>query len=612
MIGHTGIRPKVRARFGLRTRLWLVGAALVLAALALLGRAAKVQVADRAFYQREANARILRTLELPATRGIITDRNGEPLAVSTPVPSLAANPRVLTEHPERLPELAAAIGMDAGALGDYVAARSEREFIYLPGQRRLHPEAAQRILALNIPGVFSQREYRRFYPQGEVMAHVVGFTDIDDRGQEGMELAFDASLRGTVGAQRIIRDRQGRQVEHLELLRPVEPGRDLALSLDQRIQYLAWRELGHAVARTKAASASAVVLDVMTGEILAMVNFPSYNNNTPGTAADARRNRAVTDRIQPGSTVKPLTVAAALEAGVIGVDTRIDTSPGWIANGRWRTEDHRNYGVLDVTGIITKSSNVGVSKIVRHLPEREFYQFLARFGYGQSTASGFPGEVAGVLPDPSFWDGSTRQSLSYGYALSVTPLQMAQVYAALGNGGALIRPSFIKGGNDPGEEGVLRQVLTPRVAREVLAMMRTTTEPGGTATRAAIAGYHVAGKTGTVRRLKEGGGYEKNRYSAFFAGLVPATRPRFAMVVVVDDPDPGTGEYGGGIVAAPVFQRVMQDTLRLLDVPPDDAGRLGGAVVQLDLPRAQETTRSAALPPDARTQEFPVALGGSQ
>jgi len=610
MIGHAGIQPKARTRFDLRTRLWLVGTALALAVLALLARAAEVQVVERAFYQREANARFLRTLELRAARGIITDRNGEPLAVSTPVLSLAANPRILTEHPERLPELASAIGMATDALGNYVAARSGREFIYLPGQRRLNPAQAQHILERKIPGVFAQPEYRRFYPQGEVTAHVVGFTDVDDHGQEGMELALDAWLSGTPGVQRIIRDAQGRLVEHVELIRPAEPGRELALSLDHRIQYLAWRELNRVVAATKARSASAVVLDVTTGEVLAMVNLPSYNNNkVTGSAPDARRNRAVTDLIQPGSTVKPLTVAAALEAGAIGIDTHIDTNPGWIANGPYRTEDHRNYGVLNVTGVITKSSNVGAAKIVRHLPEQDFYQFLRRFGYGQNTGSGFPGEVAGVLPEPARWDGTTRQSLSYGYALSVTPLQMAQAYAAIGNGGRLIRPSFIKGGHNPGEDGVLQQALNPRVAREVLAMMRTTTEPGGTATRAAIAGYHVAGKTGTVRRAS-GGGYEE-RYTAFFAGLVPATRPRFAMAVVVDDPDPATGQYGGGVVSAPVFQRVMRETLRLLDVPPDDAQHLDGTLVRLDLPRT-EHTRSAALPPGTRTQEFPVALGGSQ
>jgi len=497
-------------------------------------------------------------------------------AVSTPVASLAANPQQLSLHAERLPELAHATGLDVEFLTRYVSERAEREFIYLPGQRRINPARANEILALKIPGVFSQREYKRFYPQGEALAHVLGFTNIDDVGLEGLELAFNDWLAGKPGLQKIIRDRQGQIVEHIDLLRPAQPGRDLVLSIERRLQFLAHRELTRVLDETKAKSGSVVMLDVTTGEVLAMVNLPSYNNNNVMVAArEAWRNRAVTDLIEPGSTVKPLTIAAGLEAGVIKPDTRIDTHPGWIPNGRYRTSDFRNYGELDITGIITKSSNVGVSKVVQQLPGGDFYAFLRRFGFGESTRSGFPGESPGLLPEPSRWSSTSKQTMSYGYGLSVTPLQIAQAYAALGNGGKLIRPSFVKNGNDVNEEGVVRQILDPELARTLVEMMQTTTERGGTATRAAIPGYHVAGKTGTARRASAGG-YDK-RYVAFFAGLVPVDQPRFSMVVVVHDPEPIEGQYGGGVVAAPVFQRIMQDALQFMDVPPDDMGELRSA-----------------------------------
>jgi len=565
-----------KARFDLRARLWLVGGLLALGAVALLARAADLQIIDHEYYQREADARFLREVPIPTSRGMMTDRHGEPLAVSTPVASLAANPQQLSLEPDRLPELAQATGLDVEFLTRYVSERAGREFIYLPGQRRITPARANEVLALKIPGVFSRREYKRFYPQGEALAHVLGFTNIDDIGQEGLELAFDEWLAGTPGLQKIIREREGQIVEHIDLLRPAQPGRDLALSIDRRLQFLAHRELTRALDETKAKSGTVVMLDVATGEVLAMVNLPSYNNNNVMAAArEAWRNRAVTDLIEPGSTMKPLTIAAGLEAGVITPGTRIDTHPGWIANGRFRTTDFRNYGELDITGIITKSSNVGVSKVVQQLPSGDFYAFLRRFGFGESTHSGFPGESPGLLPEPSRWSGTSKQTMSYGYGLSVTPLQIAQAYAALGNGGKLIRPSFVKGGNDLNEDGVVRQVLEPGLARTLVEMMQTTTERGGTATRAAIHGYHVAGKTGTARRASAGG-YDK-RYVAFFAGLVPVEQPRFSMVVVVHDPEPIEGRYGGGVVAAPVFQRIMQDALRLMDVPPDNMGELRSA-----------------------------------
>jgi cell division protein FtsI (penicillin-binding protein 3) len=362
----------------------------------------------------------------------------------------------------------------------------------------------------------------------------------------------------------VIRDNKGRIIENVDLVRPAQPGHDLTLSIDRRLQYLTYRELRNAVAETGASSASAVVLDVETGEVLAMANVPSFNPNAVGGAtAEAHRNRAVTDLMEPGSTMKPITVAAALEAGVITPTTLFDTNPGWIPNGKYRTTDTHNYGVLDTTGVIRKSSNVGAALIARRLSDAQFDAFLRRFGYGRSTGSGFPGEAAGLFPPPQRWSGTTKQTMSYGYGLSVTPLQIATAYAALGNGGLLHRPTFVKGQHNPPQ-----RVLDPAIARQVLQMMQTVTEPGGTATQAAILGYHVAGKTGTSRKASEGG-YSR-RYIGYFAGLVPVDHPRFAMVVAINDPDPTRKGYYGGVVAAPVFRAVMEGALRLKDVTPDD------------------------------------------
>ncbi|HEY4555702.1 MAG TPA: penicillin-binding protein 2, partial [Lysobacter sp.] len=540
----------------------LVGGTLALCSLALVARALDLQVISNDFYRAQGDARALREIPIATSRGMITDRNGEPLAVSTPVESVWGNPQELLKHPDRIPELAQALGIAPDELTRKLGQRADKEFLYL--KRRINPDEAQRILAHKIPGVFSQREYRRFYPQGDALAHVIGFTNIDDRGQEGLELAFDDWLRGKPGAKRVIRDGAGRIVESVDLVRAAEPGGDLTLTIDRRIQFLAHRELRNALARTGASAGSAVVLDVATGEVLAMANLPTYNPNAVNNAPmDHRRNRAVTDVIEPGSTMKPLTVAAGLDAGVITPTTLFNTNPGWIPNGRYRTSDFKNYGVLDTTGVIQKSSNVGSAQIVHRLQNQQFYDFLARFGYGRKPGSGFPGESSGVLLPPARWSGTSKQGMSYGYGLSATPLQIAMAYAALGNGGKLITPTFVKG-----ERSESRQVLDPVIAAQVMRMMQTVTETGGTATQAAILGYHVAGKTGTARKFNAGGGYSR-RYISFFAGVVPVESPRFSMVVVVNDPDPAKGYYGG-LVSAPVFKTVMDGALRLMDVAPDD------------------------------------------
>ena len=554
------VRGRNRARFNLRGRVTLVVCALALCSVSLIGRAAYVQLVNSDFYQREGNERFVRNIEIPTSRGMITDRNGEPVAVSSPVESIWCDPQELLKTPDRLPELARALGEPLDALTSRISQRAEKEFYYL--KRRINPDEAKKILAHGVPGVYSKREFRRFYPQGEAMAHVLGFTNIDDRGQEGVELAFDEWLRGSPGAKKVIRDNRGRIVENVDLVRQAQPGKDLTLSIDRRIQYLAYRELRNALLVNDASSGSVVVLDVATGEVLAMVNLPTFNPNAASLGKpDAHRNRAITDTMEPGSTIKPITAAAALTAGVVKPTTIFNTSPGWIPNGKYRTTDTHNYGVLDVTGIIRKSSNVGAAKLAALVPDQEYYEFLRKFGYGSKTGSGFPGEAAGGLAPPARWSGTTKQTMSYGYGLSVTPLQIAHAYATIGNGGMAIAPTFIKGQrNEPAE------VLSPEIANEVLHMMQTVTEPGGTAVQAAILGYHVAGKTGTARKASAGG-YSRE-YLAYFAGLVPVDNPRFSMVVVLNNPK--AGSIYGGVVSAPVFRNVMEGALRLMDVPPDD------------------------------------------
>lgn len=594
-------RNRARNSFNLRQRLRWVALALGLCSVSLVGRAAYVQIINSDFYQAQGAARYQRELPIKTSRGMITDRNGEPVAVSTPVASIWVNPPELLRAPDRIPELATALGLPADDLASRLSQRADKEFMYL--RRRINPDEADRIVALKIPGVASQREFRRFYPQGEAMAHVLGYTNIDDRGQEGLELGYETWLRGEPGSKRVIRSRKGETVES-DLLRAATPGKDLTLSIDRRIQFLAYKELRNAVVANKAAGGSMVIMDVATGEVLAMVNLPTYNpNSLAGVGAEARRNRAVTDLVEPGSTMKPLTIASALQAGVVTKSTVIDTNPGYMALGRFTIRDvPRNNGVLDVTGVITRSSNIGAAKIVAKLPDQSFYEAIRNFGYGSRPGSGFPGESAGVLPPPARWSGPSKTTMSYGYGLSVTPLQIATAYAALGNGGKLIPPTFVKGAHNES-----RQVLDPQIAKDVVAMMETVVTQGG-AKQAAVLGYHVAGKTGTARKTGPNG-YERGHYNSLFAGVVPATNPRFAAVIVVNDPQ--GGKYYGGLVAAPVFHNVMDGALRLMDVPPDDiqswlaaqqAGKTGVS------PSVLPTVPADALLPQDASAEFDAAL----
>lgn len=547
-----------------RGRLIITMGLMALCALALFGRAVKLQVMDTEFLQSQGEARFLREVEIPTVRGNIVDRNGEPLAVSTPVESVWAHPRELLQAADRIPMLAGLLDANAEAIERRLTQRADREFVWL--RRHIHPDLAERIRELAVPGVFLQKEYRRFYPTGEVSAQILGFTNIDDVGQEGLELAYNGWLEGRPGAKRVIQDRLGRVVENVELVREAEPGRELELTLDRRLQYLAFRELKGTVLEHGARSGSVVVLDVPTGEILTMVNYPSYNPNAAGrVAADGLRNRALTDVLEPGSVIKPFAVAAALEAGLVGPESRINTSPGTLRVSGHTIRDIRDFGELTVTGLITKSSNVGVVQLALSMDARHLWAVYSRFGFGAVSGTGFPGESAGVLRDYERWRKLEQATLAYGYGLSVTPLQLARAIAAIANEGRLRQPTFIRGADNPAST-----VLDPKLAREVVAMLATVTGPDGTGQRARVPGYLVAGKTGTSRKVGAGG-YE-DRYVASFAGFAPITRPRLAIVVVINDP---AGEfYYGGQIAAPLFSRVMAAALRLFNVPPDDIGSL--------------------------------------
>jgi cell division protein FtsI (penicillin-binding protein 3) len=582
-----------RAKPSPRTRLYAVLAMLGLASSALVVRAVDLQVVRKDFYQEQGDARYLRDIDIPVSRGTIFDRNGEPLAVSTPVESIWANPKELLEHADRIGELARATGLDEESLRQRLAERSDREFYYV--KRHLNPDDAQAVLALGIPGVSSQREFRRYYPSGEVIAHVLGFTNIDDAGQEGLELAFDAWLAGEKGVKRVIRDRLGHEVENVELVREARPGKDLTISIDRRIQYLAYRELKAALVEHHASSGSMVILDVPTGEVLAMVNQPSFNPNARGNVDPAyRRNRAATDVVEPGSTVKAFTIATALESGKWKPHTPIDTSPGTYTLYGHTISDVHNKGLIDVTGVITYSSNVGAAKIAATLSRDEMYDVFHRFGFGEVTGCGFPGESPGNLPIAKNWGPVEQATIAYGYGLSVTPLQLAQGYAALANGGRLRPPTFVKGG-----QAKDRAVIDPQIAATVRGMLETVVHPPGGGIKAAITNYRVAGKTGTSRTAV-GGGYQK-KYISLFAGMVPASAPRLVGVVVIHDPQ---GAYYGALVSAPVFSKVMDGALRLLDVPPDDVQNWYTAS-----PDSGHTVRMARQAPDGAQPEPDYAEG---
>lgn len=533
-----------------------------LAFVLLAVRAFDLQILKQDFLRGEGDARHLRVVSIPAHRGMLLDRHGEPLAVSTPVDSVWANPRETLQSSDRLRDLARELEVDPRELHRRLSERATREFVYL--RRHVNPDVAQRVQALGVPGVGMQREFRRYYPMGEVAGHVLGFTNVDDHGQEGMELALNQLLNGRPGAKRVLRDRLGRIIRDVESIRPARPGTDVRLTLDQRVQYLAYRELKAAVQAHGARGGSLVVMDARSGDVLAMVNQPAFNpNNRAGLSIDASRNRAVTDVFEPGSAIKPFTVAAALESGAVRPDVMLDTAPGLYRVGGHTIRDIRDYGRIDLGTLLAKSSNIGASKLALSMEPEALWGLFHRAGLGRSTGSGFPGEASGLLRDFFYWRDVERATLAFGYGLSVTPLQLARAYAALANDGLMPTPRFVQGQREHAPE----RIMSAQTAVQVRRMLEEAVAPHGTGHRAAVDAYRVAGKTGTVRKSGTGG-YAEDRYVSVFAGMAPASAPRLVMVVSIDEPE---GEdYYGGQVAAPVFSRVMQGALRLLDIAPDD------------------------------------------
>ena len=532
------------------------------AATGLLVRMVYLHVTQQAFLKRQGDARSLRLETLPAYRGIIFDRHGEPLAVSTPVLSAWIDPSRTRLSSAEIIRLARITNQNANELAARLSKARGREFIYI--KRRIAPEQAARIEALGIAGVSFDREYRRYYPTGETSAHVVGITNVDDRGQEGAELAYDGELAGSDGKKRVLKDRRGNPIRDVESITAPRFGRDLNLSLDLRLQFFAYRELKSAIEHNGASSGSVVLLDARSGEILALANQPSFNPNDPSHLVnEAMRNRAITDVYEPGSTVKPLTVLAALESGQFAADSMIDTSPGYLRVGRKLIEDPLNRGVISLSQVLAKSSQVGVAKIALALEDDAVYRAFTRAGFGDIAGSGLPGEVSGALPG-ELKNPIVRTTLAYGYGLAVTPLQLASSYLVLATGGVRLPVSIVRRDDAPRGDRVFDATLV----RDVVHMMEGVALAGGTAPKAKVPGYRIAGKTGTARKVGAAG-YDDARHVAFFAGLAPVDEPRLVMVVVVNEP---RGLLtGGGDVAAPVFSRVMARALRVLNVEPEAA-----------------------------------------
>lgn len=550
------ILPAIRAR--------LLVVLLLLALVSLLGRAAYLQGMQNDFLQEKGESRHSRILEMSAHRGMITDRHGEPLAISTPVESVWSSPKDMNATPEQFRKLAALIGAEPGELQKRIESPpggTQRDFVYL--KRHLPPEEAARVVELKMKGVFLKREYRRYYPSGELMSHMLGFTDIDDNGQEGIELALQDTLAGQPGSRRVIRDRKGHVIEDVENIRAPRPGQKVSLAIDSKIQYLAYRELKQAVEVNKAKAGGIVVLDAQTGEVLGLVNLPAYNpNNRAGRRDKQFRNRALTDVFEPGSTLKPFTVAAALEAGGIKPDTVFQTAPGTFSIGRATIRDAHKENALTVAQVIQKSSNIGSAKIALSLPSQTLWEMLSEAGFGAPTGSGFPGEVSGKLRPYRTWRPIEQATMSYGHGISVSLLQLARAYTLFSSGGELKPVSLLKLDVPPES----KRVISHRTALAVSEMLEMVTQPGGTAPQARVDGYRVAGKTGTAHK-PEGNGYAKNRYLSTFVGYAPASNPRFVIAVMLDEPS--AGKYYGGAVAAPVFRRVMTGALRLNNVPHD-------------------------------------------
>lgn len=532
-------------------------------AVGVVGRAFHLQVFEHDFLEREGARRQVRTVTLPGHRGAIRDRRGEPLALSAPVDSVWCVPAALLASPEHLAAVAKVLQLKPGEMTRFLEQRATKQFSYL--QRHMSPDEARRVLAIKAPGLFANREYRRYYPAGEVAGQVVGFTNVDGRGQEGMEVAQDAALSGTAGKRRVIRDARGRIVEDMAEAVPPQPGADLRLSMDLRLQYLAYRELKSAVQRHKAKGGLVVVADARTGDLLAVASQPGFNpNNSEDRKPGRMRNRAIVDSFEPGSTIKPLLVAQALDIGAISADAHIDTGAGWMQVARLTVRDHRALGDVDLELMLAKSSNVGAAKIGLQMGAENLWSGYQKFGLGDRIGSGFPGEISPRLAPPTKWGEIGTATASYGYGMSLTALHLVRAYAGLANDGLM--PALRLVADAPLEPP--QRAVSKQTAQQVRRMLEAVVTRDGTGSRAAIPGYRVAGKTGTVRKVAETGGYDSERHQSVFIGMVPARNPRFVGLVMIDEP--GGDEYYGGAVAAPVFSTVLQGALRLLQVPPDD------------------------------------------
>lgn len=543
-------------------RFYFVLSVIGLAVAGLLFRVFDLTILDQHFLRHQGDERVLRLISTHAFRGMIMDRGGFPLAVSTTVYSAWINPKDFAPTKNEIRSLGKVIKMKPEEIAAQIKRyqHSKREFVYL--KRALAPEIATKIKALGIAGIYTQEEYRRYYPEGEVAAHVIGFTNIDDHGQEGLELGYNQWLQGEPGKKWVIKDRIGRIISDVQAVQDQRAGHDLILSIDRRVQYLAYRELLAGVQENKAHSGTAIVLDANTGEILAMVNVPSFNPNIRPSRTESLRNSAITDTFEPGSTIKAFSVASALDSGHYKPNTMIDTHPGWMRVGRNVVKDHNNNGAITVTQVLQRSSNVGTTKMILGLPPNQLWNLLHRVGFGEATGVGFPGEQNGSLVHREKWGQFVLATLGFGYGLSVTTLQLARAYMVLANYGIKKPVSLLKLDELPSGE----RVMDERVAKQMLNLLESVVEKGGTGEKANVPGYRVAGKTGTA--LKAGqGGYQKHRYTSSFVGIAPLTQPRLVVAVVIHDPQ-GKQHYGG-LVSGPVFEKIMEGTLRLLGVTPD-------------------------------------------
>lgn len=542
--------------------------------LILIARAFYLQNLNTGFLLEKGAARYSRVIEINAHRGMITDRHGEPLAISAPVESVWASPSDVKASSAQLRALAKILNMNQAELQRRLQPGA-REFVYL--KRHLAPQTATLITQLNIPGIFLKREYRRFYPATDGTSHLLGFTGVDDNGQEGLELAYQEWLAGKPGSRRVIKNRVGQIIEDIENIKVPEPGRDLVLSIDRRIQYLAFRELSIAVAQHKAKAGSIVVLDAKSGEVLALANLPSFNPNKREKVGAARlRNRAITDLFEPGSTLKPFTVAAAMEAGLYKPGSMIQTAPGYLTVGAATIHDAHPHGMLSVAQVIQKSSNVGSAKIALELPRKTLWQVYKNLGYGQPPQTGFPGEAAGRVRPYASWRPIEQATMAFGHGISVSLLQLARSYMVFANDGEIKPISLLKINDAPAG----KRVFSPYVAQQIRSMLELVVQPGGTALQAQIPGYRVAGKTGTAHKLA-GRSYAVKSYISSFVGMAPASDPRYIVAVMIDDPS--GGQYYGGAVAAPAFANVMGGVLRIQNVPAD-AAPADNAVVRWQRP----------------------------